>query len=139
MTNELRKGLLWWWENRPIKDSPNVFLCLDKTTFAREFYGKPFRHRLQFMRRLCEKTDVKSFGFHAIRHLTASTLFKLGYEIGVIQTVLRHRSPNTTERYLRSIGLERVREALEGLTQEWKGEVVPFPSANVQVVNESGK
>ncbi len=55
------------------------------------------------------------FGFHAIRHLSASILFKLGYEVGVMQAILRHKSPNTTERYLRSIGLERVREALEDL------------------------
>jgi integrase len=58
---------------------------------------------------------VTHFGFHAIRHLSASILFKLGYEVGVMQAILRHKSPNTTERYLRSIGLERVREALEDL------------------------
>lgn len=57
----------------------------------------------------------KPFGFHAIRHLSASILYNLGYEVAVIQAILRHKSANTTERYLRSIGLERVREALEDL------------------------
>ena len=42
MTSELRKALLWWWENRPIKGKTNVFLCLDDTEFCREYYGKPF-------------------------------------------------------------------------------------------------
>jgi hypothetical protein len=49
----------------------------------------------------------------------------LGYELGVIQAILRHKSPGTTERYLRSIGLERVRDALEDLSQG-KGKVVEF-------------
>ena len=34
---------------------------------------------------------------------------------GVIQSILRHKSPNTTERYLKSIGMERERDALESL------------------------
>ncbi len=42
-----------------------------------------------------------------------------------MQAILRHKSPKTTERYLRSIGLERVREALEDLSRE-KGEVLEF-------------
>jgi len=115
MTKELRKSLMWWWEHRPIKDQPHVFLCFDETEFCREHYGKPFMYRLQFMRRLCDRAKVKSFGFHAIRHLSASILYNLGYEVAVIQAILRHKSANTTERYLRSIGLERVREALEDL------------------------
>jgi len=115
MTGELRKSLLWWWEHRPIKDQSHVFLCLDNTEFCREYYGQPFMYRLHFMQRLCERANVTRFGFHAIRHLSASILFKLGYEVGVMQAILRHKSPNTTERYLKSIGLERVREALEDL------------------------
>jgi len=47
--------------------------------------------------------------------LSASILYNLGYEVAVIQGILRHKSANTTERYLRGIGLERVREALEDL------------------------
>jgi len=77
------------------------------------------------MRRLCDRAGVKSFGFHAIRHLSASMLYELGYELGVIQAILRHRSPDTTERYLRSIGMERVREALEDLSRD-KGKVFEF-------------
>lgn len=127
MTSELRKSLLWWWEHRPVKDQTHVFLCLDRTDFCRDYYGKPFRYRLHLMKRLCERAAVRHFGFHAIRHLSASILFKFGYEIGVIQAILRHKSPNTTERYLRSIGLERVREALEDLKPA-DAEVLEFHS-----------
>ena len=75
------------------------------------------------MNRLCDKAGVKRFGFHSIRHLTASILYKLGYEVAAIQLILRHKSPGTTERYLRSIGLERVRDALEDLSRG-KGKVI---------------
>jgi len=124
MTKELRKMLLWWWENRPIKDSPFVFVCLDTENFCQPHYGKPFTTRQHFMRKLCEKAGVKPFGFHAIRHLTASTLYKFGYEVAVIQIVLRHQSPTTTERYLRRIGLERVRDALENIAEATEAEVI---------------
>jgi integrase len=34
MTQELRKSLRWWWEQRPIKDQSHVFLCLENRNFA---------------------------------------------------------------------------------------------------------
>jgi hypothetical protein len=64
------------------------------------------------MKRLCKRAGVKPFGLHAIRHLTASTLYGKGYSLAHIQAVLRHKNPKTTERYLRKLGLEQVREAL---------------------------
>jgi integrase len=118
MTKELRASLRLWWETRPVKDKPHVFLCLDKTAFTREHFGRAFKYRLRFMKRLCVKAKVVPFGFHAIRHLTASTLFNKGYDVGIIQSILRHKSPSTTERYLKSIGLERVRDALESLSSK---------------------
>lgn len=42
MTRELRKSLLWWWENRPIKDQAHVFLCLDQTDFAENILANHF-------------------------------------------------------------------------------------------------
>ena len=124
MTQELRDALRWWWEHRPIKDKPSVFLCLEKTDLNSDYYGLPFKNRHHFMHRLCDKAKVSPFGFHAIRHLSASTLFNSGYDLGVIQAILRHQSPSTTERYLKSIGMERVRDALESLSSKPKAEVV---------------
>ena len=124
MTKELRDALRWWWEHRPIKDKPSVFLCLEKTDLNSDYYGLPFKNRHHFMHRLCDKAKVPPFGFHAIRHLSASTLFNSGYDLGVIQAILRHQSPSTTERYLKSIGMERVRDALESLSSKPKAKVV---------------
>jgi len=116
MTTDLREALLNWWQERMLitdADREHVFICLDKTSFCEEYYGKPFTVRQHFMARLCGKAKVKHFGFHAIRHLTASILYQKGYAVSVIQAILRHKNPNTTAKYLRSLGLEETREALE--------------------------
>ena len=42
---------------------------------------QPFKYRLHFMRRICGRAGVKHFGFHAIRHITASILYHLGYGV----------------------------------------------------------
>jgi integrase len=68
--------------------------------------------------------------FHSIRHLTASTLYKLGYVIADIQSVLRHESATTTAKYIKSLGLEGVRSALEALSQH-KGNVLIFKPLEV--------
>jgi integrase len=125
MTGELAEGITEWLHIRPI-ESDFVFVCIDNTPFSRDYYGKPFKYRLQFMRRLCDKAKVKRFGFHAIRHLTASCLYKQGNSLGVIQAILRHKSPSTTERYLKTLGLEHTREALEGLSVPKKAKAVKF-------------
>lgn len=114
MTTELRAALLIWWEQRPMK-SENVFVCLDRTAFCEEYYGKPFTTRQHLMERLCKKAGVKPFGFHAIRHLTASILYHAGQPTAMIQSVLRHKSPQTTAKYLQTLGLEQTRQGLEGV------------------------
>lgn len=139
MTKMLKESLFWWQENRPIKDDAHVFLCLEKKNFCTENYGKPFKHRQHFMPNLCERAKVKPFGFHAIRHLTASTLYKLGYVVADIQSVLRHESATTTAKYIRSLGHEGVRPALEAFSQQ-KGKVLPFrPREVTEAENASQK
>ena len=68
----------------------------------------------------------KPFGFHSIWHLTASILYHKGYDLSVIQAILRPKSPTTTNRYLQSVGLENTRLALEqGLKKPAK--VIQYP------------
>lgn len=55
---------------------------------------------------LCEQAEVKPFWFHAIRHLTSSTLYKMGYVVAEIQGILRHESATTTTKYIKSPGRE---------------------------------
>lgn len=115
MVSELKRQLLWWRENRTFKDSQHVFVCEDDYNFCNEYYGKPFKGRRHFMKRCCEKVGVKPFGFHAIRHLTATILYKMGKPVSVIQNLLRHKHATTTNRYLGSLGLEDTRTHLEDL------------------------
>jgi len=76
--------------------------------------GKPYTVRQHFMKKLCRKAGVKTFGFHAIRHLTASILAQADVPMVTIQRILRHKNLMTTERYIR--GLEPVKPALEILS-----------------------
>lgn len=87
----------------------------------------------------CVTAKIQAFGFHTTRHLTAFTLVGIGAEIGIIQTVLRHKRANTTERYLRSIELEGVRAALEELTRSRKAKAIPFPRSREKAVGGSEK
>lgn len=125
MVQELKRLLLDWWEDRPFKDSPYVFVCDHDSVACRPYYGQPFKRRVHFMARMCERAGVKKFGFHAIRHLTPTVLYHLGVEVAVIQRIMRHKSPVTTARYLKKlIGNEIVRPALEKIRRPAK--VIPL-------------
>jgi integrase len=76
--------------------------------------GRPYKTRQHVMGRLCAQAGVKPFGFHAIRHLTASILAQADVPLVTIQRILRHKNLLTTERYIR--GLEPVKPALEILS-----------------------
>jgi integrase len=112
MVPKLKESFRWWFNTREI-NSDYVFVCVDDTAFTKEYYGQPFTSRQHLFERLCEKAQVEKFGFHAIRHLTASQLFKQGHSVAEIQRVLRHTSPNTTVRYLKSLGVDGIREVME--------------------------
>ena len=65
--------------------------------------GRPLVHRNKFMRRACVAAGVRPFGFHAIRHLTATILARSGLDLPSVQAVLRHHNPVTTARYIVSV------------------------------------
>jgi integrase len=113
MTAELRKTLLTWWEGRPVKTSEYVFVSISDLPCIKHRLGKRYIARGDLMKRLCEKAKVKKFGFHSIRHLTASILYHNGCDISLIQRVLRHKNATTTNRYLQNLGIEAVRKGLE--------------------------
>ena len=55
----------------------------------------------------------------------------MGQSVRVIQTILRHKSPNTTAIYLRTLGLEETRGALEDLAARFAGHgFEPDPAGN---------
>lgn len=71
------------------------------TTKVFQFTGKQLR---DMMEKLCERAEVKPFGFHAIRHHVSSILNDSGKaSMKQIQKLLRHRRQSTTENYLHSI------------------------------------
>ena len=68
--------------------------------------GKPCTDNRDFPQSLCREAEIKPFGCHGIRGLTASILAKNNVPMKVIQEILRHKRLTTTERYVR--GMEPV-------------------------------
>jgi len=141
MTPDLKNALLSWREKRLSRsnvDMEYVFVCLESTHFCEDYYGKPFKVRQHFMKKLCEKAKVEKFGFHSIRHLVATILYHKGRSLSEIQAILRHKNPTTTERYLRNLGLKHVRKALEeGLSSPTQ--IIPLRKALAEGLGSPAK
>lgn len=69
--------------------------------------GEQYTHRQHLMENLCKRAGVKPFGFHAIRHLAATILAYANLDLPTVQAMLRHSSPTTTARYIKSLGIDR--------------------------------
>ncbi len=96
---ELVKALLWWRDFRPCVVD-NVFMQIQ----SYECMGAPYVKRTNFMKRLCDRAEVKCFGFHAIRHKAAAIAFtELG--LNAAQTLMGHSRASTTDIYTKSAGL----------------------------------
>ncbi len=135
MTSDLSGALKDWAEERlkmATEDKEHVFISLENTPFCEEYYGKPFNERRHFMKRSCIRAGVTPFGFHAIRHLTASILYRSGQRMGTIQAILRHENKNTTERYVRSLGIDEVRPDLE------KALAAPSKVIRIEAIKKAG-
>lgn len=91
MTEDLHEVLLIQLEESP-KDCGFVF-------FNRQT-GTRFTSLSKMMNRLCDKAGVRRFGFHGIRHLSASMLCSAGISTKAIQGLLRHKRITTTDSYL---------------------------------------
>lgn len=73
--------------------------------------GGPYRVRQHVMRKLCRRARVRPFGWHAIRHLTATLLAQADVPMVKISQILRHKNLRTTEVYLGRLG--DLKESLE--------------------------
>src|SRR5690606_15907415 len=51
---------------------------------------------------------------HVMRHTAASDVYERTGDVKLVQDLLGHRSLATTEVYTRGLGIERIREAIEG-------------------------
>ncbi len=77
--------------------------------------GLPYTDRKKWLAERCAEAKVRPFGFHAIRHLTASILASNGVPVIAIQEILRHRNSRTTERYLHNrFDMRSALKVLEG-------------------------
>lgn len=115
LVSSLAEQLKDWKEKSYFSDY--VFTNSEKTDRLRSFR--------YFMPNLTKRAGVRHFGVHAIRHLTAITLYQSGESVATIQQILRHESPGTTEIYLRSLGVLQVaRPALERFGEQMVNKIV---------------
>jgi integrase len=72
--------------------------------FFNHLTGTRYLYRPKLMKTICRRAGVPIYGFHTIRHFVASYLFdKKKQSLPVISKLLRHKSLQTTERYLQAI------------------------------------
>lgn len=92
--------------------------------FANKYNGERYIHRPMFMPRLCARAGVKPFGYHGIRPLAATALAYAGVDLPTIQAMLRHTTPTTTARYVKSLGIDR--NKIEAAFQERGAKIATF-------------
>jgi integrase len=71
--------------------------------------GEKYTCRQHYLKRVCKRAGVPAFGWHAIRHLTASILISNGVPLTTIQKILRHKNLTTTQRYVHELDYDRVK------------------------------
>lgn len=99
MTEELSRELLWLYQTRPDRNSPYVW-----TVEEGPYTGQPYTFRHKFLKGLCKRAQVRSFGFHSLRRYAASVLAdKYKVSSKTIQRILRHKSVSTTEVYIKRL------------------------------------
>lgn len=103
MAKTLTAELADWKNNRPHKDSEHVFVISGEHHFENQYEGSAFKVRGHFMNKACKRAGVKAFGFHSIRHLTASVLAQENESLPNIKQILRHKNVATTARYIHSL------------------------------------
>lgn len=102
MNEDLEQVLWGLWQKRE----------QDEWVFFNRVQGTRYLYRSKLMGTICRNAGVSKYGFHTIRHFVASYLFdKKKVSLPVISKLLRHKSLQTTERYLQAID-PRFRETM---------------------------
>jgi integrase len=110
-----RKNKTATWVSRTIAMSDALYHALneqfkntsgEKFVFISDCTKDPWITREKIMRELCAKAQVRPFGFHSIRHLSASLMYDNRVAMTEIQRILGHTNLTTTEIYIRSLGTE---------------------------------
>ena len=106
-----RRGGNWESDNMPMNEDLEAVLWglwqkkeQDEWVFFNRLQGTRYLYRPKLMGTICRRAGVPKYGFHTIRHFVASYLFdKKKQSLQVISKLLRHKSLQTTERYLQAI------------------------------------
>jgi integrase/recombinase XerC/integrase/recombinase XerD len=109
ITQAIMKPILIYWKQRGVSGSSDItpaFINHARCSRGRidpSFLSKMVKKYL----RVCGLDDRK-YSCHSLRHTCAVMALKSGAKVFQIQQLLRHRSPSTTELYLKAIREERV-------------------------------
>jgi integrase len=106
-----RRGGNWEFDWLPMNEDLEAVLWglwqkkeQDEWVFFNPTRGTRYLYRPKLMGTICKRAGVPKYGFHTIRHFVASYLFdKKKVSLPVISKLLRHKSLQTTERYLQAI------------------------------------
>lgn len=108
--------------------------CKSKLVFANPDTGEKFTSRQHYLKRACKRAKVTPFGWHAIRHLTASILISNGVPLTTIQKILRHKNLTTTQRYVHELDYQRGKIQQVLSRQQKSPQVMEHPRAKLTVV-----
>ncbi len=123
MTDELLNALV-----KHQKQSKSKYVFTDPAS------GGQYLARQHYMKRLCKRAKVTAFGWHAIRHLTASILISNGVPLTTIQKILRHKNLTTTQLYVHELDQDRTKIQQVLARKEKSPQVLEHPRAVLRVV-----
>jgi integrase len=116
----------------------HVQTCTSDYLFLDPDTGEPYKERRNIMAKWCERAGVKTFGWHGIRHLSATVLAQNNVPMEQIQQILRHSNLSTTEKYVGRLGV--VKSNLEVLSnRQVRQEVRQSTSRQVRDLKLVGK
>ena len=111
LINRKNAGRGWEEDLMPMLDElydlllAHVQTCKTDYLFVDPETNEPFTARQHIMERWCRRAGVRHFGWHAIRHLTATVMAQKDVPMEQIKQILRHKNQSTTEKYIGRLGI----------------------------------